>query len=133
MNFKRLLIFLLVLFGIFVITIFSLDFFIDKNEFHVVNGYSILEIYGDHNLMQKEENGYALIVPDVLNVYVKQNSIIAVSAVDGSLFINAEYKSRYFPKDHRYYYIVKQFGVQEISIVDFRKLIESYNLVWSVK
>ncbi|SDG36754.1 hypothetical protein [Epilithonimonas hungarica] len=118
------------LLGIFVMIIFSLDFFLKEHEVHIVDKYSVLQINGEYNLMRNEDNGYGLIVPSVMSVYTKQKEIVTVSNFDGSKFINSNYKSKYFNVENKYYYYVKQHGVQEISEEEFLKLKETYNLIW---
>ncbi|MGV0979367.1 hypothetical protein [Empedobacter falsenii] len=119
--------------GTFIVRIFLSDFFIDKHEVHIVDEYSVLEINGEYNLMHKEEQGYDLIVPSVLNVYIKQKEIIAESNLDGSKFINNNYKNKYSTPENIYYYDVKQYKVQEISKEEFLKQKKKYRLTWQLK
>ncbi len=134
MKFKILLLTLVIMaLGTFIVRIFLSDFFIDKHEVHIVDEYSVLEINGEYNLMHKEEQGYDLIVPSVLNVYIKQKEIIAESNLDGSKFINNNYKNKYSTPENIYYYDVKQYKVQEISKEEFLKQKKKYRLTWQLK
>ncbi|WP_439480643.1 hypothetical protein [Chryseobacterium aquaticum] len=131
MKLKILILTLVLLVCFFVLKIFLSDFFINKHEVHIMDKYFVVEINGEYNLMHKEEHGYSLIVPSVINVYVKQKDIIAISGLDGNKFIN--YKNKYSTSEDEYYYDVKEYKVQEVSEKEFLKRKETYRLAWSLK
>lgn len=72
-------------------------------------------------------------MPSILSIYTKQGSIIAISNLDGSKFINTGYKSNYFSLENKYYYYVEQYTVQEIGKKKFSEIKGTYTLVWSMK
>jgi hypothetical protein len=133
MKFKILIVISILLVGIFFVRIFLSDFLINKNEVHIMGKYYVLEINGEYNLMHKEEHGYSLTVPSVLNVYIKQNEIVATSSLEGNKFINNNYKNQYSAPEGIYYYHIKQYKVQEVSKEQFFNQKEMYYSVWQLK
>lgn len=117
----------------FIVRIFLSDFLINKNEAHIIDKYYVLEINGEYNLMHKEEHGYSLTIPSILNVYIKQNEIVATSSLEGNKFINNNYKNQYSSSEGIYYYHVKQYKVQEVSKEQFFNQKEMYRSVWQLK
>ncbi|MCW1963203.1 hypothetical protein [Chryseobacterium viscerum] len=133
MKFKIFLVIIILLGAFFVIRIFLSDFFTNKHEVHLIDKYFVVEINGEYNLMHKEEHGYSLTVPSVLDVYIKQDEIIAISSLEGNKFINNNYKNQYLTHDNTYYYHVKQYKVQEVSEEQFLKQKKMYNLIWQLE
>ncbi len=132
MKFKILILLLIIIF-FFLVKLFLSDFFYNKKEVHIVDKYVVLEVNGEYNLMNKEDHGYSLVVPSVSNVYTSQKEIIVVSNLEGNMFINYNYKSKYSTPENKYYYDIKQKKVQEISEEEFLKKIKNYNLVLQLK
>lgn len=131
MKFK-IFILILVLLGLsFLTKVFLSDFFINKYEVHIMDKYFVLEVNGEYNLMERRENGYGLIVPSILSVYIKGEDIITSSNLDGSKFINSNYKSNNINSENKYYYKVRQFEVQEMSEQKFEDSKKEYILKWS--
>lgn len=113
--------------------VFLSDYFIDRKEVKIDGRYSVVYIDGEYHLMHRQGPGYGLIVPNILNVYLRQGDVIAVSTTDGSRFINTGYKGIGPAADGTYYYHVKDDGVQEIGKEDFFKNKNLYALVWRVE
>lgn len=132
MKFKISILILLLLGFFFVMKVFLSDFLMDNHKHHIIDKYFVMKINGDYNLMHKEEHGYSLIVPSVLNVYIKQKEIIVLSNLGGDNFINNDYKNKYTnrKKKYYYYYNFKEMKVKEISEEEFFKQIKNYKLAW---
>ncbi|MGG1923800.1 hypothetical protein [Chryseobacterium cucumeris] len=133
MKFKIFIVISILLVGVFFVKVFLSDFFISKNEVHIMDKYYVLEINGEYNLMHKEEHGYSLTIPSVLNVYIKSGEIIATSTLEGNKFINNNYKNQYSAYKGVYYYHVKRYKIQEINKEQFFKQKKMYSSVWQLK
>lgn len=133
MKFKIFIVISILLVGVFFVKVFLSDFFISKNEVHIMDKYYVLEINGEYNLMHKEEHGYSLTIPSVLNVYIKSGEIIATSTLEGNKFINNNYKNQYSAYEGVYYYHVKRYKIQEINKEQFFKQKKMYSSVWQLK